>query len=167
MISHAPKRRYGTGITINCHSYREIIRERDPNDQWSGQDTDSHHTIDGIFLTPEYRFPDVVSEIPIEKGKQYFLVYALYSTGDSFSHDSGCLFYIDLFDKIEKAEKCKQSVFAHYRNYKDDAEYHGEAHCRQAGYESPTQGMKTVHVPWIGYFESLQEIIITPVQVIK
>jgi hypothetical protein len=137
-------------IKVDCSSYTTTIREGDSADPYDGDDTSTDHTINGIHLVDDdgYRVISVNFE-PI-KGQTYFLLYAIYSTGDSFSrHDGQELELIGIYDDKNVAIENEQIL----RNI-DTENYN------VTPVELHTEGLG-VHkyvAPWAGYFESLDAL---------
>lgn len=84
------------------------------------------------------------------KGKCY-LVYAIYSTGDSFGTDeSANLELIWVFNDKNLAEKAKEEIVTNYESYKGD---------RLPCYIEIDKGeVHLFNTPWIGYFENLETV---------
>ena len=95
------------GIKVIDNSYTIVTKERDPNEEWDGENTYTSHNITGIELTEHGYDTDVVLEYLPTVGKEYYLLYGNYSTGDSFNHHTGQIFYIDLFEDYEFARQIK------------------------------------------------------------
>ena len=94
-----------TNLRINDSAYTEVTRERDPDDRWSGEDTYTGHSIESFHVVSDDDYCDISVAFDIDDGRDYYLLYAIYSTGDSFSHDEGCIALIDLFETKEMAEE--------------------------------------------------------------
>lgn len=116
-------------------------RAADPDDSWDRGNTAAHWTINGLRLVESdgYR----VHEVPFDAvaGKRYHLVYAIYSTGDSFGHDdAACLEIIGVFEDEELAHRAAEAA-------------RGDGPCiNELGEEYEMSR------PWQGYFESLDEL---------
>lgn len=149
-----------TKLCVNCQSYTEVVRERDYNDRWSGEDTVSNHDIDSIYVSKEENYYDLNVGFDVEEGSTYYLLYGLYSTGDSFNHDSGRLQYVDLYQTEEMAEANKKILENHY-NVKGSEDDYTAKLLLDDGREYP------FHVPWKGYFERLENLVIEPVKVVS
>jgi hypothetical protein len=56
-------------------------------------------------------YPDLELTYEPQKGTPYYLVYVIYSTGDSFSHASSeSMEIIDLYKSKEEAAKCRGTL---------------------------------------------------------
>src|SRR5665213_2821234 len=84
-----------------------------------------------------------------EKGKVYHLLYAVYSTGDSFGHDNGKNFtVIDVYKSRKVAEENEKRL----REGKPE---------KKGLVQLKMEGRKDLHgyyCPWNGYFESLDRL---------
>jgi hypothetical protein len=138
-------------VKIIDNTYTEITREADPEDRWSGEDTDASHDILGLELTNTYY--DLDTEFPIELGVNYYLLYAIYSTGDSFSHHEGKIDFIQLYKTASKAEDARKILLSPRQEDKFSATIKTESgkHLQ-------------MHIPWDGYFESLTNLNIEEVR---
>lgn len=107
-------------------------------------------TIEGIKWSKN---PDVYAGFKPEKDTDYYLLYATYTTGNSFGRESGLIDFILLTKTREEAESVmkmlesiKEHEFKSPIHIKDDFKY-----C----------------IPWFGYFESLDNIDIQTVRLVK
>ena len=95
-----------TYINVVDEAYTDVTQEADPEDEWSGESTDTSHNIQGIKLGKNYG--DVECSFEVVPGETYFLLYYLYSTGDSFGTASGQIEFVGLYNDLKLAEKsCK------------------------------------------------------------
>ena len=139
-----------TNIRINDNSYCEVTRERDPHDEWSGEDTYTGHSIESFHVVDDDDHCDISVVFDIDDGKDYYLLYAIYSTGDSFSRNDGEIALIDLYETKEMAEKNRQLIAD---NLKDEDNW-------SVILELEDGRVYSFHVPWKGYFEHLDEVAI-------
>lgn len=158
------------GLKVTAHSYGEVTREADPNDRWSGEDTTSSWNVEGISLAKEY--PNVTACFPVEAGDTVYLVFGVYSTGDSFSHhEDGSIDYIDVYKTHAKAEATAKTLREHnnwYRGMNDRwapitakerkalSKKYKSAYSLEIVRENGSK--MSVHIPWNGYFETLSYI---------
>ena len=89
-------------IKIIDLSHCETTREADPLNEWDGDDIYTSHNIQGFTVLDSYH--DLPVSFSIEDKRKYYLLYVLYSTGDSFHHEEGCIEYISLYQTLEEAE---------------------------------------------------------------
>jgi hypothetical protein len=97
---------YPIKVIDNVHYY--TTNEADPDDEWSRDSTDESHSIEGIKLSA--RYGDVETTFKPEKGVSYYLLYYIYSTGDSFGSDSGRIHFIGLYRSKQLADKCAKLI---------------------------------------------------------
>ncbi len=140
-------------IKINDMSHCEVTRERDPNDRWSGEDTYTSHNIESFNVIDDDDYCDISVGVDIENGKDYYLLYAIYSTGDSFSRYEGEITLIDLYQNREFAEANRKVLTDHLKIESGKKEYIATL-LLEDGRAYP------FHVPWKGYFEHLNEICV-------
>lgn len=77
-----------SNIKVDYNEVGTITRRGDPNDRWDRDDTASSYTINGIVKVGEDEYQDLTVPYEVEKNTNYFLLYCVYSTGDSFGHDA-------------------------------------------------------------------------------
>lgn len=131
--------------------------EADPDDKWSRASTHTEHNITGFKVRPESQYGDVLVPYEPERGVDYYLLYVVYTTGDSFGRDSGHgIEYIGLYtkDELHIARENEQRIEAH--NYGD----------REVKLQllMPNTIDFYMYVPWQGFFESLDYVSIETVQ---
>lgn len=164
----------------------DITRPNDPTDRWSGEDTDTQHDIQGICLVPNgiKDYYELNSEFDLVPNTNYYLVYGIYSTGDSFSHHEGAIEYINLYLTKDRAEACAKAIQDHYDLWKegwrltaDQTELKAKKQ-RDAlkknkyskyGLEIISESGKKLYIsiPWTGYFETLTSVTYQTVQLIN
>ena len=147
-----------TKICVNYSSYTDVEAEHDFGDEFSGEDTHTTHDIESVYVSNEKDYYDLNVPFDVVEGKQYYLLYGLYSTGDSFNHDSGRLQFVDLYQTIEMADANKKILEDHNKitGTKDD-------YTAQLLMDDGT--IYPFNVPWKGYFESLESLVIETVNV--
>lgn len=129
-------------VDIDVHTY--TTREADPDDGWSRDSTAASLNVTGIRRSEAKGYRDITVPFEVKPGQHYFLVWADYNTGDSFGNDDNQYEFIDLFADFDKAKACQKAA--------EDSNGYGMKHIRGDGTEMET------HVPWHGYFESLNGI---------
>ena len=131
-------------------------REGDSGDPYDGNDTWEEHDPQAFEIVKDYG--DVVLPSDVRPGDEVYLVYAIYNTGDSFSHQDGCLQIIDAFVSQDAANACRELAekYDPCSNYDYSFEYANDvgAWCRHP-------------CAWLGYFESLTGIYIKKLMVRK
>lgn len=144
-------------IEVKDDSYREDTSEADPDDQWSRASTHTDHNIVSFKVHPESHYSDIMVPYEPERGVDYYLLYTVYSTGDSFGHDSGnCVEYIGLYTKEELhiAKENERRIEAHNCGNRET----------KLQLLMPNTADFRMHIPWHGYFESLDYVNIAIIQ---
>jgi hypothetical protein len=138
-------------IEIIDDAYGEVTRSGDPSDKWDRDDTHTSHNVQGFKakLEKEGGYFDLTVPYEPEFDETYYLLYVVYSTGDSFGHDAGSgLEAIGLYkkDELDVAKDNERRIEKHYRS--KDPDFNVEL--------ITSSGKKfQQHTPWVGYFESL------------
>jgi hypothetical protein len=148
-------------IKVIDDTYTKVTRPHDPEDQWSGEDTYTSHSIEGIEIVKKNEYYDLETEFKILPNKDYYLLYAIYSTGDSFSHHEGKIDYIYLYKTASKAEAAKTILENHDTESKDWDERFNKTIKTEKG-----KNLK-LYISWAGYFESLTSVNIEMVRIIS
>jgi hypothetical protein len=140
------------GVKVLYNEFRHATRLPGDDDKWDRGDTAAVLDIISVkaSTTPMFKVP-----FELEKGRTYYLVWADYSTGDSFGYDDNMVEFIDLFINKSLAEKAVVALS------EEREEYTPESYSRTYLREGLTY--ITTHVPWVGSFERLNSINITEV----
>jgi hypothetical protein len=144
------------GYKIEHTSYTNVTREADPEDRWDADDLDTTWDISSNIIESDDKFPDIVVPFKLELDKNYYLVYVIYNTGDSFHHHSGysCNF-IELFSDKNKAENLVKLIKQQNKDYNDNQKNLGE-NAYSFSYKDELDNNKIISCDWNGYFESIQ-----------
>lgn len=145
-------------IDVEDDLYGHDTSEADPNDEWSRASTHTDHNITGFKVHPETQYGDVMVPYVPERGVDYYLLYVVYSTGDSFGHDSGSsVEYIGLYtaDELHVAKENERRIEAH-----NSGDHELKLHLLMPN----TSVDFNIYVPWQGYFECLDYVSIETVQ---
>jgi hypothetical protein len=116
---------------------------------------------DYIFLEKlqtEGSYFDLVVPFEVEPEKTYYLVYAEYTTGDSFGSTSGHICWIDLFATELKANDAMDAALADPPDGATWESRYSFKYTDEAGNES------TGSRPWVGYFEHLDKMEVLAVR---
>jgi hypothetical protein len=158
-------------VIKNCTEF--VTRERNAQDSWDRGDTSTDWTIHGIKSSRASY--DLIVPFDVKFGKRYHLLYAIYSTGDSFGHNERACFeaigvYEDTAESLAMAFENKRRIEGHYYVYGRSAQFLPDPPSVE---DYPEQFSITLlnskgeefkmHVPWCGYFESLEELEIKEV----
>lgn len=157
------------GLRVVHDSYQCVTREYNDEGPYSRRDdTRTTWTVDGIELVDQY--PDVTACFPLETGDSVYLVYVVYSTGDSFGHDEDhSIAFIDVFKTEERAKLAARGIREHrdwYCSTRSSRMTPAEARKLRGKYASEhsvdlVREDGTVHMvcaSWNGYFESLSYV---------
>lgn len=118
--------------------------EADPNDSWDRPDTVFDLEEVYVELAPEGAqhvgmFDEHFEVDGVGPGDTVHVVYAAYSTGDTFGNDDGQITFMDIFTDEAKAERLAAAL----REVKDyDLSFEGTDY----------------YIPFNGYFESLEGV---------
>lgn len=156
-------------VIVHQTSNTQVVRTADTTDEWDKDDTETITTVLGVETEETTRenemYCDIAVPFKVVSGKDYYLVFVVYSTGDSFSHEDGVVNYIDLFETREKAEKLAQIIQEHYSYCSNEQRWQDKKKKPPKGYSEFSlqylneEGQQmTLGVPWTGYFERLQGI---------
>jgi len=135
-------------INIVDNDYVVVTRHADPDERWDGDDLSMDHSIEGFNLVEGYGDLEVGFEPDFDK--TYFLLYGIYSTGDSFHHEEGRIEFVDLYEDREVA-------WENYRRLEKSNEYTVTLK-HESGKEYG------FYVPWRGYFENLSSLDVLAVR---
>ena len=143
---------YGYGIELNHHCDHEEHSD-EPYGDWSSSFTNSINP--NAIRNAE--LPDAVAPFDIPAGQNALVVWAEWSSGDSFGHgERNCTEVIGIFQDLRSASDLRDKLLAHKKGDTD------------RGYDITTpdgQHFKCGYISWNGYFESLDEIHIDTVTV--
>lgn len=143
------------GYNIEHTSYTEVTREADPEDSWDREDLSTSWTIGLNISASDNNFPDIVSSFKLDLNKNYYVVYIIHNTGDSFHHHSGyqCQF-IDIFIDQDSANNLKTAIINHNKDYNNRKDLGENSYSLL--YQDQMGNEKKVSCDWNGYFESIQ-----------
>lgn len=142
------------GYKVDIEQYCDH-NERSDEDYGSWSSSFTNSLSDIVRKTNEY--PDIVSSLDIAPGTRALVVWAVWSTGDSFGRSSGSgTEAFGIFTDIKSAEELQKAMedYSH-GNRKDDI----------VVTTSDGQVFKLGYMPWFGYFDSLDSVRIDAVSV--
>lgn len=144
--------------------YSRDTSEPDPDDSWDRASTYTTHNIEGFRAAPESdgKYYDIVVPYAPLFEERYYLLYVVYSTGDSFGHDEGSsIEYIGFYKPsqlgIAQENERKINDFTHNRN---SGKY-------SVKLKSPEGKVFEQSAPWVGYFESMDTMEIIEIDRMK
>lgn len=139
-------------IHVVDDSHETNLGGSEPDYQWTRDSTSTSHNIRGIKLSKagdlEVSFKPII-------GQTYFLLYVLYSTGDSFGHDSGNIEFIGLYRTDEVAKRNAERI----RKSREDYEKKCDVASFSVELETGAGKLYKTNTPWNGYFESLEDVV--------
>lgn len=122
----------------------------DPDDEWSRDSTSTTWSVNGLTVGSG-NYHGLYLDGEVSPGDQVWLVWAVWSDGDSFGHDADAR--ID-FVTVHRDEETARLNAELLRNVNEDDQSYGHKVILilDDGTELPYT------VPWLGYFESLSYI---------
>ena len=130
---------FGYKVEINSIC-TESYRSEEEWDSWSSQYSNYFEDV-----TKTDTYPDITSSLDIKEGEMCFVVWAEWSSGDSFgtAHD-GNAEALAIFTDVKSAKEFQEKVL-------NSEEY-------SVKFTTPDGQVHNVRCPWTGYFEELTEI---------
>lgn len=143
------------GYNLEHTSYTEVTREADPEDSWGADDLLTSWDITANITESDKSSPDIITSFKLNFDKNYYVVYVVYNTGDSFHHHSGyeCVF-VELFQEKEKADNLVKTIIKHNKDYNNNKDLGENAY--RLVYKDQENNNKTISCDWNGYFESIE-----------
>ena len=132
----------------------EVLKERDYDKEWDGEELSYSNDIKGFKVLEDTRFGtvDLTVNFEIDPKETYFLVYVVYSDGDSFNHYSGKICYIDLYRNAEWAKATREMIENSYKRKDKESRYGIEI------FNDEGTMYKISSSTWTGYFERLEYV---------
>lgn len=131
-------------------SHNERTRDPNPKDDWDRGDTITSYTLENVLMG-ESTWYDLLYDGELSLGDAVHIVYAIYSTGDSFGHDTdGMIEFITAHRNLNVAKHNK--VVAESCN-NDNNDYTSSV---MLTFDDGQSFRFTP--PWNGYFESLSRV---------
>ena len=139
----------GVKLEVVYDEYTTNLGGYDPDNRWTRDSTDREITITGIEIVDKCF--DTVCQDDVVIGDQVGLLWATYSTGDSFGEDGGQTEFIQVLP-LSKMHILKQNAETIMSANNADSQ---SVKLLDAYGETYKMGC-----PWYGYFENLQSIYI-------
>jgi hypothetical protein len=155
-----------TYIEIDFEQNCVVSRHNNPNIPYDGQDTDSSWDIFGANIVSKENSFDIVLEDDVTEMEGY-LVYVIYSTGDSFSrHTDGGMAVVDLYKDRETAQKVAKRIREHSEESRQNSH---DPNYDEFSVNIPANNGKTVRFfcSWAGYFERISSIKVLKISVVE
>ena len=138
-------------VHIITNHYEQVTRERDPNDEWDGDDISHEYNIEGFEVVNEKAGWDfVLNENPTGN---WYLVCAYFSTGDTFHHEEGCLSLVSFVKNIEDAKAIVGAIEKDYKDYQEKEDWNHKPLVVHLPVANKDEQIYTG--TWKGYFERL------------
>ena len=135
-----------TDLAVHYKTREYVTRERNPDDQWDRDDTRSEHTMQFISIAREGSWNTISYPGEVKPGDKVYLLFAVYSTGDSFGHDED--------RSVELISVHKDLNCAKY-NYKVLEGVDKDNYASSVVLSQDDGSTWKMSPPWCGYFESL------------
>lgn len=154
-------------VRVLADQHTSVTEAADPKDEWSADSTASEVYIKGIEVLSENEYFDLVVPFDVMPNKEYYLVFVNYDTGDSFSHHSGQICYLDLFQSKELAHDLAKKI---QENAKEPYDYStakkGQRLPNSVAYKWDNgQEVDCYAATWKGYFERFNHVSVESVTV--
>lgn len=142
--------------------YRQDTSDADPDDSWDRANTSTDHNIVGFraALESEGKYYDLAVAFEPDFKTTYYVLYAVYSTGDSFGQDDGhSVEFIGFYtkDQLDIANENMRRIETQTRSR--DSDSYSITLRAPSGVRSFEQT-----TPWVGYFESLDYVDIASIE---
>lgn len=148
-------------ICIERTSSTHTIRHSKPGDRWDRDDTATSHDITGFSVVNDDGFADLTVSYDPVPDRDYFLLYVIYDTGDSFGRDEGRLILIDLYEQRAMAETAAKAIRAHYNTCRDGSDWNSRTRVLITYENGET---KPIYAQWVGWFETLRAVWVLPLR---
>jgi len=135
--------------TLSCR----VTRHADHTDEWDADDLAYQPEVQAVQLSGS-EYGDFYLDSEPKVGENFFLVYVIYSTGDSFHHEEGRIEFVGLLKDAVDAE----ALAEHIR--KSD----GSLTRYQVALPSG-ESIEYYNGAWTGYFESLTSVNVASIPV--
>lgn len=175
------KHNYHT-VYVDYQTITDVIEDTlDYDGPYTGRcESSSSHSINGLVEEENREFgsemvPLISEHQKLREGKNYFILYAIYSTGDSFSSDEdGGIEFIAAFSNRNLAKENKERLKKHHEAVCNwNGNYTSRSKKKNEKLKKVTPHLTTIlghdhqaielHIPWHGYFERLTSINIKTV----
>ena len=78
-----------TDLAVYYTTREYVTRKRNPDDQWDRDNTRSEHAMQYITIAAQSSWNTVTYPGLVKPNDKVYLLFAVYSTGDSFGRDDG------------------------------------------------------------------------------
>lgn len=140
-------------IKIDYSVHTENVGGYDSEDDWSRDSYEGTVYVKGFNVVGEKDYHDFPINFDPKNG--IYLVYVVYTTGDSFGYDGGQVEFITAYDSAEKAEENAKKIRDHYNQYKAN-----ETSDYSVSLKDNDGNTFQQYASWEGYFEHIDELIV-------
>jgi len=142
-----------THLRIDVNREEYYTAEPNPRDSWDNGCSAASIEINGMYVMHDSQYRDITVDFDVVRGRNYYLLWADYCTGDSFGTYDNCFEAIDVFETWEAADAARQALL------NTEGRYNG-CYTRENGKQV------SMSLPWVGYFEHLNDLNIQKVRAI-
>lgn len=168
-----------SNIRVINDSYTYVTREQNKDDAWDADDTKTINRIEGIQIVSDKGWNDLTTSFDVKEGEVYYLLYAVYDTGDSFHRSDGQIEYVGLYQSRDVAEDNAKRIKEHdkiasrlNRSYCVSEQERKQLEKLRKTFEQYSVNLITedgkeykISCPWVGYFEILDDVEVVEVMV--
>ena len=134
------------GYDLEHQGYVEVTRQANPHEEYDGDDTRTDWTISDNLVENKTASADFCAPFEVKHNTNYYAVYVIYSTGDSFSSDeNGRISFVELFKTKKKAQDLVHKIETE----------HNDKGPLSMDYLDEEGHKKTCSCDWNGYFEHI------------
>lgn len=108
-----------------------------------------------LSVVDEESYYDLILDFTPDYSKVYYMVYVDYTTGDSYSTESGNMAYVGVYKGFESAKKIAEAIMED----KDEE----QRSILEVDLEDEWRVEKIHTSQWKGYFEHVDSVVVAPV----
>ncbi len=154
--------------TLEVYLHKQLVEDYHSGERYGDWRRAYTNTFGSVTIRDDresgryWRGENVPVAFPVKPGDTVFVLWAEYSTGDSFGHETGTTDIITVFQHYETALKARDAIYAKVRGPEDPNWQ------TRSTIPLTMDGTKTVYpyyAPFMGYFERLDTLHISPATV--
>ena len=154
------------GYKVSINQYQDSYsNERDENGdsvEYGWHESSHSNSFSRITKVDKGGYPDIVSDFDFKKGDDVFVVWFEYSTGDSFgSSYRGSIEAVGVFKDKVCAKELRDAIEAFTKNSDANTMNSYKFECET----SDGQKFEYGFAPWVGYFETLEDVHIESTEI--
>lgn len=139
---------YGYKIPIGT----DRLRYNSDGQQYGSWSAESYHRLSDT-ITADSEYPDITAPFKFEEGEIGYVVWVIWSHGDSFGHHTrGSSEVVGLFKDAESAMELRNCLLDTGNYFKKNPEYAYNIRTKDG------QTFSAGYASWSGYFESVDEV---------